>query len=362
MKGYTALQRHLEPPAGTVFPPVFLDDADGEKLETFMNKDSTIAGYMISTLSSAQKQHVDDMDSATVIWHKLQAVHHRQGFNGYHSLARALEALKYVDGTSMQSHLHAHVELHKRITAAGMFLPEQHYVSIFLAGLPSSWDNIVPSLTSLRSNTQLPLLPAPHPSCDRCVETKQRRLPDNYGCLTGVDWATMSETVLDEELRRKNKDLATNADKGTALFVVGSAPKSHVAARSDRHSYTTGATCAYCGSRMRRCCDLIVLRCMLASALRRAFSTRSRFANARRSTLSVVCWMSASGVRIFRLVLVAVVVVDDVDVSVMTVVTMIVTISILCTVSVISHHSIQPDSDLRRSEAIGNDLRRSEPI
>ena len=190
MKGHSALQQHLEPPAGTVYPPVFADDVNDEKLDKWLDKDSVIAGYMISTLTSAQKQHVDDSDSASVIWRKLQSVHHRQGFNGYHSLSRALEALKYVDGTSMQAHLHAHAELHKRITAAGMSLPEQHYVSVFLAGLPSSWDNIVPSLTSLRSNTQLPLLPPPTPGCAQCAETKRRRLPDNYGCLTGVDWAT----------------------------------------------------------------------------------------------------------------------------------------------------------------------------
>jgi hypothetical protein len=246
MKGHTAVKQHLEPPAGTVYPPVFANDVDGEKLDKWLDRDSVIAGYMISTLTSAQKQHVDDTDSATIIWHKLQAVHHRQGFNGYHSLSRSLEALKYVDGTSMQAHLHAHAELHKRITAAGMSLPEQHYVSVFLAGLPRSWDNIVPSLTSLRSNTQLPLLPAPSPGCDRCIELKKRRLPDNYGCLTGVDWATMSQVVLDEELRRKDQDGDASTDKGTALSVIGSAAKSNGATRSDRRSYTTGVTCAFC--------------------------------------------------------------------------------------------------------------------
>ena len=204
MQGYTVTQ-HLEPPAGTVNPPVFANDVDGEKLDKWLDRDSVIAGYMISTLTAAQKQHVDDSNSATVIWHKLQAVHHRQV--GYYSLSRLLEVLKYVDGTSMQAHLHAHAELHKRITAASMLLPEQHYVSVFLAGLPRSWDNIVPSLTSLRSNTHLPLLPPPSPGCDRHAELKKCRLPDKHPCLTGVDWATMSQVLLDEELRRKDQDV-----------------------------------------------------------------------------------------------------------------------------------------------------------
>ena len=223
MKGHTAVEQHLEPPAGMVYPPVFVNDVDNEKLDKWLDKDSAIAGYMISTLSAAQKQHVDDdSDSAADIWRKLQSVHHRQGFNGYHSDSRALEALKYVDGTSMQAHLHAHAELHKRITAAGMSMPEQHYVSVFLAGLPDSWDNIVQNLTSLRANTPLPLLPAGIAICPRCIETKKRRLPDNFGCLSGVDWATMSEHVLNEEARRKSKE-PISSDKGTALVTVTTA-------------------------------------------------------------------------------------------------------------------------------------------
>ena len=44
MKGHTAVEQHLEPPAGMVYPPVFVNDVDNEKLDKWLDKDSAIAG------------------------------------------------------------------------------------------------------------------------------------------------------------------------------------------------------------------------------------------------------------------------------------------------------------------------------
>ena len=81
MIGHTARMQHLEPLAGTPYPPVFVDDVDGTKLENWLDKDSFIAGNILLTLSSMQHHYVEHTDSAAVIWRKLQSAHQHQRVN-----------------------------------------------------------------------------------------------------------------------------------------------------------------------------------------------------------------------------------------------------------------------------------------
>ena len=243
VRGKVGLQHII--PTDAVWPPVFAADKAAEK-EAWIIKESEIASYILQTLTSSQKQHVGLDDSASVLWKKLEAVHRRKDFSNFYIEQKKLQRIKYVDGTSMQTHLNAHAELRKRMSASGFFQTDAYYCGVFLSSLPESWDNIVQMLTSNKYGKTLPLLRKAHAGCERCEDTAARGLEDNFGCVTGVDWATVSAAVLNEEGRRSERDQPVG-DKGTALVAAGAAAKSHGATRIDRRSHTMGATCSYCG-------------------------------------------------------------------------------------------------------------------
>ena len=73
---------HIEPPSGVSNPPVFVNDPGGLLLKAAWEKDdNTIAGYLLSTLTLTQKQHITDQDAtAATIWQILETVHRRKGF------------------------------------------------------------------------------------------------------------------------------------------------------------------------------------------------------------------------------------------------------------------------------------------
>ena len=129
---------HLEPPAGTADPPVFAATAAGATLsEAWNEKDNVIASRLLQSLDSTQRQHITNEDaSSATIWRALQAVHQKTGFSTFFMLQSTLQSTKYVDGQSMQAHLHVHVELRKRITAAGLWLPDMFYCGVLLHSLP----------------------------------------------------------------------------------------------------------------------------------------------------------------------------------------------------------------------------------
>ena len=248
---------HIEPPASMVWPPVFTVDQAADKQAWYL-KEEEIASHILQTLTPQQKQHVGLRDTAAIIWHKLEAVHRRKNFSNYYIDCKKLQNLKYVDGTSMQTHLNAHAELRKRISAAGFYQTDAHYCGVFLSSLPPSWDSVVQMQTSSKSGMTLPPLRAKHPNCHRCEDTEVRGLPDNFGCVTGIDWASVSEAVLNEEGRR-NERTPISDDKGTALLTGhAAAPRDYAAAvaqsyggdRNNRRSYSSsGVTCAYCGKK-----------------------------------------------------------------------------------------------------------------
>jgi transposase InsO family protein len=251
---------HIEPPPGVSNPPVFVNDPGGLLLKAAWEKDdNTIAGYLLSTLTLTQKQHITDQDAtAATIWQILETVHRRKGFTTYYTDSRKLEALKYVDGESMQQHLHNHAELRKRITDAGCWLPEAHYCGVLIASLPDSWEPVTLSLLNpvVTAATQVAPLPPCVANCARCAELTRRGLPASFGTLTGIEWTTMSAVLLAEEQRRRQRATASEEKVGTALFTSSApartAPNGRVSQSQQpqsRRGYTKGATCAYCRRR-----------------------------------------------------------------------------------------------------------------
>ena len=237
--------KHIEPPTGTSNPPVFPADAAGIALkDAWYEKDNVIASRLLLTLTPSQKQHIVDEDAtAATIWQTIKAVHRQKGFTSYYSDSRLLESTKYVDGTSMQAHLHTLTELRKRITAAGLWLPEAHYCGVAIASLPDSWEAVTLSLLAPAKGAPAttPALPPCTAGCLRCVELTRRGLPDSFGTLTGIDWTDMSNALIAEELRRKQKTL-TIEDKGTALTASSPPPNKP----NFKRGYTKGAVCDFC--------------------------------------------------------------------------------------------------------------------
>jgi hypothetical protein len=255
-QGFQTWTEHVELRDGFV-PPVFDPVHPDAKAIEYWNMNSRIAGVIILTLSSTQKQHLSDGEAnPAVMWRTLEAVHRRKGFSQYFVDFIKLLACKYVDGTSMQAHLLVHSELRKKIAAAGCWFRDDYYCGIFLSTLPESWENIVQNLISLKPSAEHQKLSAKHAACTRCKELSDCGLPESFNRSQTIDWTTISAAVLTEETRRSQKT-QVSSDKGTALTAAvlanrvaaqrnAAITQSRGAARRDQAA--AGITCAYCST------------------------------------------------------------------------------------------------------------------
>ena len=228
---------HIEPPANFALPVA------ADELEKWQAKDNAIAGRLLMTMPPAQKAHVDQDATAAVIWSTMRDVHRRVGFDTYHGYQSQLTALRYVDGTSMQAYLHRYEELRSRIRAAGLFLPEEYYCSLFIASLPDTWDTVSHALRNSEGNTAQ--IPAATANCARCTALTRLGLPDNMGTVSSMGWKAITTRVLTESLRRQQKQAATS-DTSTALAAatVDTTSPAYQAAFAAGHAAATAAAAA----------------------------------------------------------------------------------------------------------------------
>jgi transposase InsO family protein len=250
---------HIEPPAGTANPPAFTTtDANGLAAKAaWERQDDTIAGTLLMSLRPSQKAHVEDSATAATIWSTLRLAHHRVGFDSYHHYLSQLTAASYVDGTSMQAHVHNHVELRRRIAAAGLWLPDEYYCSMFIASLPDTWKIVTHVLRTVDGTARQPL-PAYTPACARCTALKGQGMPESASVVSSLSWTDLTKRVLSEAHQREQAAAAipialSAVDTNSSAYQAGFAAATAAANRGGRSPTGAGgnkggkAGCLHCG-------------------------------------------------------------------------------------------------------------------
>ena len=168
----------------------------GERAKYLLRRDRALATIVLSVdLTLLYLLGPDPVDPAEV-WKKLADQFQKKTWANKLALRRKLHNLRLKDGQSVQKHVKALTEIFDELSVIGDPLDEENQVVHVLASLPESYDMLV---TALEASPEVPKL------------------------------AVVTERLLHEELKRKEKDTSTIEVKAmTAKYrSSGKGPKCH---------------------------------------------------------------------------------------------------------------------------------------
>src|ERR1700731_3990386 len=112
-------------------------------------KDEAAQGLMYGSTDESQWPHVSDCKTAVEMWDTWKTIHqtNKQSTNAYYYL-KELYTKKYVDGTSMEDHIAALLNLRQRIVQSGGTVDDSQMSQAMILSLPEtpSWELITVQL------------------------------------------------------------------------------------------------------------------------------------------------------------------------------------------------------------------------
>lgn len=120
------------------------------------------------------------------MWSILKEAHESSGWANRMGLLREFVSLRHIEESSMQAHINNFNKLDENLKDIGVLLTDMLQMTILLASLPPTYENVV---NAIESHIEKDLAPLNHPDA-----------PSNPG---SPDFAYVTRRLLNEEKRRK---------------------------------------------------------------------------------------------------------------------------------------------------------------
>ena len=167
---------------GSDRPP---DVAEIEKYAKFITRRDRALATNVLSVNPSLLYLIGDPEDPIVVWGKLADQFQKKTWATKLELRRKLHSLRLKDGDSIQDHVRAMTEIFDGLSVAGDAVSEEDRVVHLLASLPDSYNMLV---TALEANAEVPKM------------------------------EVVTERLLHEERKLKNREDAAGADSESAMF------------------------------------------------------------------------------------------------------------------------------------------------
>ena len=167
---------------GSERPP---DAAEIEKYAKFVTRRDRALATIVLSVDPSFLYLIGDPEGPIVVWGKLADQFQKKTWAAKLELRRKLHSLRLKDGDSVQDHVRAITEIFDGLSVAGDAVSEEDRVVHLLASLPDSYNMLV---TALEANAEVPKM------------------------------EVVTERLLHEEWKLKNREDAAGADSESAMF------------------------------------------------------------------------------------------------------------------------------------------------
>lgn len=126
---------------------------DAKELVEWKNRDDKAKSIIGLALSNSQLHHVDLTKTSQEIWEHLAKLFGVKSTNAKFSLKVQLFSLKMNEETSMSSHINNLMSLLRQLGEAGTKVEDEDAKAVLLNSLPSSYSNVVFTLSQISTQT-----------------------------------------------------------------------------------------------------------------------------------------------------------------------------------------------------------------
>ncbi|PRQ51350.1 putative RNA-directed DNA polymerase [Rosa chinensis] len=140
VKDILVQQGLAKPLKGKDAKPVKMSDEDWEELESRCV--STIRLYIADNIIN----NVNNVDSATQLWEKMEKLHLGKGLQTKLNLKRDLYKLKMGEGASLMEHMNVFRGLVDQLAKVDVKIEEEDQALLLLTSLPDSYENIITTI------------------------------------------------------------------------------------------------------------------------------------------------------------------------------------------------------------------------
>lgn len=120
--------------------------------ELWIKKNNQAKSIIILNVGEDQLSHIKAMDTAQMIMEKLKKVHQIKGLASRLYLKKKLLSTKYVEGTSMATHIVGLKKIVQQLEDMGHPVEDEELALMILISLPDSYSPLIMSLETMASS------------------------------------------------------------------------------------------------------------------------------------------------------------------------------------------------------------------
>jgi hypothetical protein len=179
----------------------------GEKADDWKRVDRKCLATIRKYVDPSVRNHISEETTAYEAWKTLKETYESPSSNNKVLLLRKFVFMKYVEGTSMATHLNELKGIINQLNQMKFGLSDEAYAVLILITLPDSWAGVSTALSNQKGNLTVSLV---------------------------------TTSLLEEEIRRKHTMLTSSSSGETVAYV-------NERGRQGRKKTGEGKACFYCG-------------------------------------------------------------------------------------------------------------------